>query len=394
MVLQLDQGEEVRITADHRGGAVISQPNRPDGTVALPARVARRPAQRGTAPAGPGRALQRRPRGGHRARAASRERSPEREHVWFDPAEDDESGEPADAASLPRRRDAAGSDTGPVPDVVIEPDADRLARAVAEALVARLAAAQTLRGTASVVLTGGTIGIAVLERVAGLAAEPVRETVDWASVDVWWGDERFVPAERRRAQREGRAAGAARPVGVDPARVHAMPASDGGFAEPEDAAARYADELAAAAGDGGAVPRFDVLLLGMGPEGHVASIFPDSPAIDDERPVFAVRDCPKPPPTRVSLGYTAIGAAEEVWVVVSGEGKAEAVARALSGAEPRRAPGRRRARHPGDALAARRRRGRPAARDAERYIPRRARRRVSASSRRASPSASVRRSRT
>ncbi|SOC49902.1 6-phosphogluconolactonase [Blastococcus aggregatus] len=226
----------------------------------------------------------------------------------------------------------------PAPDVVIEPDADRLARSVAEALVARLAAAQTLRATASVVLTGGSIGIAVLEHVAALAAEPVRETVDWGSVDVWWGDERFVPAaddERnekaaRRALLDG--------VGVDPARVHAMPPSDGSFAEPEDAAAWYAGELAAAAGDDGAVPRFDVLLLGMGPEGHVASIFPDSPAVSDERPVFAVRDCPKPPPTRVSLGFGAIAAADEVWLVVEGEGKAEAVARALSGENPRDLP--------------------------------------------------------
>ena len=224
------------------------------------------------------------------------------------------------------------------PDVVIEPDADQLARAVAEALVARLAAAQVLRGTASVVLTGGTIGIGVLDRVAGLAAEPVRETVDWASVDVWWGDERFVPADDDdRNEKAARQALLDR-VGVDPSRVHAMPASDAGFAEPEDAAARYADELAAAAGDGGTVPRFDVLLLGMGPEGHVASIFPDSPAIDDERPVFAVRDCPKPPPTRISLGYAAMGAADEVWLVVSGKGKSEAVARALAGAEARELP--------------------------------------------------------
>ena len=66
----------------------------------------------------------------------------------------------------------------------------------------------------------------------------------------------------------------------------------------------------------------------------MASIFPDSPAATDERPVLAVRDCPKPPPTRVSLGFSAITAAEEVWLIVSGEGKAEAVARALSGAEP------------------------------------------------------------
>jgi 6-phosphogluconolactonase len=226
----------------------------------------------------------------------------------------------------------------PAPDVVVEPDADRLARSVAEALVARLAAAQAVRGTASVVLTGGTVGIDVLERVAGLAAEPARETVDWAAVDVWWGDERFVPAgDDERNEKAARRVLLDR-VGVDPTRVHPMPPSDGEFAEPEDAAAWYAARLAEAAGGQGPVPRFDLLLLGMGPEGHVASIFPDSPAVSDERPVFAVRDCPKPPPTRISLGFAAIGAAEEVWVVVAGEGKAEAVARALAGAEPGEVP--------------------------------------------------------
>jgi 6-phosphogluconolactonase len=226
----------------------------------------------------------------------------------------------------------------PAPDVVVEPDAERLARSTAEALVARLAAAQALRGTASVVLTGGSIGIAVLERVAGLAAEPVRETVDWAAVDVWWGDERFVPADDDERNEKAARQALLDAVGVDPSRVHPMPPSDGGFAEPEDAAAWYAEQLAVAAGDDGPVPRFDVLLLGMGSEGHVASIFPDSPAVDDERPVLAVRECPKPPPTRVSLGFGAIGAADEVWVVVSGEGKADAVARALAGAQPRDLP--------------------------------------------------------
>ncbi|MGY1754818.1 6-phosphogluconolactonase [Blastococcus sp. SYSU D01042] len=225
----------------------------------------------------------------------------------------------------------------PAPDVVIEPDADRLARAAAEALVARLAAAQAVRGTASVVLTGGTIGIDVLERVAGLAAEPVRETVDWTAVDVWWGDERFVPADDDERNEKAARRALLDVVGVPAERVHAMPPSDGDFAEPEDAAAWYAEQLAAAADDG-PVPHFDLLLLGMGPEGHTASIFPDSPAVDDERPAFAVRDCPKPPPTRVSLGFGAIAAADEVWVVVAGEGKAEAVARALGGAEPRELP--------------------------------------------------------
>jgi 6-phosphogluconolactonase len=117
-----------------------------------------------------------------------------------------------------------------------------------------------------------------------------------------------------------------------------MPPSDGEFAEPEDAAAWYAAELAAAAPEGSAVPRLDLLLLGMGPEGHVASIFPASPAVSDERPVVAVRDCPKPPPTRVSLGFAAINAAEEVWLLVAGGGKAPAVAQALAGAEAAQLP--------------------------------------------------------
>jgi 6-phosphogluconolactonase len=238
----------------------------------------------------------------------------------------------------------------PAPDVVIEPDADRLARSVASALVARLAAAQTVHGTASVVLTGGGIGTAVLRRVADLAAAPEHAVVDWTLVDVWWGDERFVPADSSdRNELAAREAFLSR-VPLDPERIHPMPSSDAGFDQPEDAAAWYAEELAAAAtrpdptappqGSRGALqlPRLDVLLLGMGPEGHIASIFPESPAVSDERPVVAVRDCPKPPPTRISLGFPAITSAEEVWLLVSGEGKAEAVAQALSGADPRQLP--------------------------------------------------------
>ncbi|WP_448618610.1 6-phosphogluconolactonase [Geodermatophilus sp. URMC 65] len=219
---------------------------------------------------------------------------------------------------------------GRVPDVVVEPDADRLARAVAAALVARLAAAQAVHGTASVVLTGGGIGTAVLERVADLVREPARERVDWTAVDVWWGDERWVPADDAERNELGARRALLDPAGVPAERVHAMPASDAGFAEPEDAAAWYAQQLAAAAPEGEPLPRIDVLLLGVGPEGHVASIFPGTPAVSDERTVVAVRDCPKPPPTRVSLGFPAINAAEEVWLLVSGSAKAPAVARALT----------------------------------------------------------------
>src|SRR5207253_232019 len=102
-------------------------------------------------------------------------------------------------------------------------------------------------------------------------------------------------------------------VPADPARIHPMPPSDGPDGpDPEAAAARYAGELAAAARPGHRLPRFDVLLLGVGPEGHIASIFPESPAAYDERPVAAVRSCPKPPPTRITMTFPTIASADEV----------------------------------------------------------------------------------
>jgi 6-phosphogluconolactonase len=218
------------------------------------------------------------------------------------------------------------------PEVVVRPDAASLARTVAEELVARLADAQATHGSASVGLTGGGVGTAVLEQAATLGG------VDWSAVDVWWGDERFVPADDDERNEKAARRALLDPVGVPAARVHAIPPSDGPFAEPEDAAAWYAGELAAAAAPGSDLARFDVLLLGMGAEGHTASIFPGAPAVDDERPVVAVRDCPKPPPTRVSLGFRAINAADEVWLVVAGAEKAPAVARALAGARPGELP--------------------------------------------------------
>jgi 6-phosphogluconolactonase len=117
-----------------------------------------------------------------------------------------------------------------------------------------------------------------------------------------------------------------------------MPAADGPDGADVDAAAEsYAAELAAAA-RGSDVPEFDVTLLGMGPEGHTASIFPESPAAYDDRPVLAVHGCPKPPPTRISLGLSALNASREVWFVVAGEEKAHMVAMALGGAGPVQVP--------------------------------------------------------
>lgn len=217
-----------------------------------------------------------------------------------------------------------------VPEVLVHRDAATLAAAVAARLITRLVDVQAARSTASIVLTGGGIGTASLAAVRDSAAVGA---VDWRRVDVWWGDERFLPdGDPERNETAARAA-LLDHVGVDPSRVHAMGASDGPWGDdPEAAADDYTAALAAAAGpeDHGPAPRFDVLMLGVGPDAHVASLFPGMPALYDERPCVAVRGAPKPPPTRLTLTMPVIRAAREVWLIAAGAEKATALRLALA----------------------------------------------------------------
>jgi 6-phosphogluconolactonase len=219
------------------------------------------------------------------------------------------------------------------PQVVVYPNAELLAAATAARLVTRLVDAQAARGTASLVLTGGGTGIAVLEQ---LRATPARDAIDWDRVDLYWGDERFLPAgDPERNETQARAS-LLDHVPIDPTRVYAMAPSDGKFGnDPEAAAAAYASLLAGAARpeDHGPVPNFDVCLLGVGGEGHTASVFPASPAVyETERTVVAVHGCPKPPSTRITLTLPAIRRSAEVWLMTTGPTKAAAVAMAVGNA--------------------------------------------------------------
>ncbi|MFC7931245.1 6-phosphogluconolactonase [Streptomyces cinereoruber] len=224
------------------------------------------------------------------------------------------------------------------PQLVVHRDKELMAQAAAARLITRIVDAQAARGSASVVLTGGRNGNGLL---AALGSAPARDAVDWSRLDLWWGDERYLPdGDPERNVTQAREALLDR-VPLDPARVHAMPASDGPYGDDvEAAAAAYAEELAAAAGPGdGGVPAFDVLMLGVGPDTHVASLFPELPAVHEtERTVVGVRGAPKPPPVRISLTLPAIRAAREVWLLAAGEDKAKAAALALSGAGELQAP--------------------------------------------------------
>lgn len=208
------------------------------------------------------------------------------------------------------------------PEIRRHDDADVLVGDVASALLERLESAQARGEVPQVGLTGGTIAEELHRELARRAAD---SSVDWSRVVFWWGDERFVPADSPDRNAAQARAALLDHVAVDPGNVHEVPASDQ-VATAEDAA----DAYAAAMREHGA-GSFEVLMLGIGPDGHCASLFPGHPALEARDTVaVAVHDSPKPPPDRVSLTFEAMERSRAVWFIASGEGKAEAVARALA----------------------------------------------------------------
>jgi 6-phosphogluconolactonase len=209
------------------------------------------------------------------------------------------------------------------------PDADALVAATGDRLAAAIAGAIAERGRALIVLTGGGTGIGLLTRLRA-------HDLDWARVHLFWGDDRYVPRDDdERNEKQAREA-LLDHVDIPAGNIHPMPASDAGFGADLDAAARaYADVLAASAEAGEPTPAFDVHLLGMGGEGHINSLFPHTAAVSEtRRMVVGVEDSPKPPPRRITLTLPAVRRSRQVWLVVSGEAKADAVAAAVSGTDP------------------------------------------------------------
>jgi 6-phosphogluconolactonase len=209
------------------------------------------------------------------------------------------------------------------PRIEVHPDPAALATAVAGELLARLADAQSGGGVPQIALTGGTIAEEIHREIARLS--PATE-VDWTRVEVWWGDERFVAPDS--SDRNALQARQAFLDAVGATRVHEMP-STADADSVDDAATAYAATLREH-GSG----EFDVVMLGIGADGHIASLFPGFPQLDvTDAIAVGVTGSPKPPPDRVSLTFSALNRAKSVWFLVSGEGKASAVAQAVGGAD-------------------------------------------------------------
>lgn len=213
--------------------------------------------------------------------------------------------------------------------VVISSDPSALAESVAPRFLSRVEKRVAEGKLAHVSLTGGSMGAAVL---AAAGASPRVARIDWSRVHFWWSDERFVP--RGHADRNDRQAREAFLDGLDipQENIHSTLASDEGL-DLDAAAAAYAAELARFPGSEGDWPSFDVCFLGVGPDGHIASLFPDRPEIHiTDQSVVAVRDSPKPPPERITMTRPVINSSKRVWLVLAGGDKAAALGLALAGA--------------------------------------------------------------
>jgi len=213
--------------------------------------------------------------------------------------------------------------------VLVHPDKQSLGASVAARFITKIIDVIDEQGSASVVVSGGSVSTLVL---AAINASGARDSVDWANVSFWWADERWVDAES--ADRNDKQAGIdlLDHIGVPAENVHRF-AAVGELPSLEAAAAAYQAELRAHAQGDDESPRFDITLLGVGPDGHIASLFPDHPQVKATEPtVLTITDSPKPPPERLTLSLPAINNSQRVWVILSGAEKASSLGLALAGA--------------------------------------------------------------
>ena len=241
----------------------------------------------------------------------------------------------------------------PDPQDRVLDDADAVAQAAAEDAAARLVQALTERSVAHLVVTGGTVGTKAAAALPGALRSALKGTATGNTggdsalegLHVWWGDERFVDPEsddRNEKQVRESLLVPLQEAGMPERNIHRMPSPFDGVSR-EEGAAWYGQQLDLAGGDQPFRTRgrafFDVLWLGMGPDGHVASLFPEHP---DQRETGAsavgVDDSPKPPSERISLTWPVLNSARHVGVLVAGEDKAAAAARAHGDIDPWNTP--------------------------------------------------------
>jgi 6-phosphogluconolactonase len=224
-------------------------------------------------------------------------------------------------------------DFGPRGDVVVVRDGSALARAAAERFARTVEAAVDARGQAFVALSGGSTP---RQMGAVLAREPYRSRIPWDRLHVFWGDERFVPLGSPESNAGEAKRGFLDLVPIPLANVNPW---DTEVETAAEAAAAYDRLLRETFAQADGVPRFDLVLLGMGDDGHTASLFPNTPALEADGPLAVSNFVPKLDADRLTLTAPVINAGREILFLVGGPGKAETLERVLEGPEtPRDLP--------------------------------------------------------
>ena len=193
-----------------------------------------------------------------------------------------------------------------------------VARQAAEEIISSLASILKAKSSANVALTGGTVGILTLEV---LAQDEFKDQIDFSNVHFWWGDERYVAGNSNDRNANQARVALLNTLAVDESKIHEFPSTDSGLSV-EEARDKFEQYIIEAFDS--ETPSMDLTILGMGPDGHVASLFPGM--LSESNNVVAIHNSPKPPAERLSLSMDVINASKKVIFVVSGIDKAEAVA--------------------------------------------------------------------
>ena len=197
-------------------------------------------------------------------------------------------------------------------DLTLYADAAELTSEVTAQILQSVEEGLTESGRFDLALTGGTLGLAISKSLVEVLNQ---NSSDFAGLHIWWSDERFVAGEsdeRNALPFHGKLIN-------ENVSVHEVIASDAGSAA--DAATDYESKLADV--------NLDLVVLGLGPDGHVASIFPGRADLDNLNRIFLIEDSPKPPAVRISFTMATINSADKVWIVATGEGKADAVTKII-----------------------------------------------------------------
>lgn len=212
------------------------------------------------------------------------------------------------------------------PAIIVEPSPADLAHAAAERFVQTVSDAQRRRVVARVALSGGSTPRALFTL---LASDEYANKLDWQAVDFFWGDERTVPPDHADSNYRMAQETLLSKLSIPEARIHRMR----GEIDPVAAAADYSlvlqqvFELTGA----GSIPRFDLILLGLGPDGHTASLFPHTSALDVRDQLVVANPVPQQQTTRLTFSVPVLLAAAHVHFLVAGNDKAPAVYRAIEG---------------------------------------------------------------